>query len=209
MIFFGLAVCVIKMDASPDAAGPWLQKKRLQAKQDAGIKLLNMIMPDRDMYALLMRANASGTGELPEDLIKYYKQLVTVMPAMPQGYAVLGFCDYHAGLKEKAYDLFQKALLLDPHSFWTCQNLAIMTLEAGQYAGAGQLFSIALSQDPRECLKALMSSKVYRDILTADPSYDPITALEESYAKAARALALLKRNGRFQPKDLRLQVKIF
>ena len=84
-----------------------------------------------------------------------------------------------------------------------------MALEAGQYPQAEKLFSMALSEDPRNTLSALASSKVYRDILSDDPSYNPVASLEENSAKAVKALNLLKNKGHCRPEEIDLQVKIF
>jgi tetratricopeptide (TPR) repeat protein len=203
----GLAVYAARMDRSPDPQNR-IMKKRLEARQDAGVKLLNLLMPSPDMYALLMQSNASATSTLPPDeLMSYYEQIGKIFPWMPEGHAVLGFCHYRRGNKEKAAELFQKACALDPQFFWPCRNLAVIALEAGQYAAAEQLLSLALNADPRYTLEKIMTSKAYRDILTGDPSYNPAVGLQEIYAKDLQTLGLLK--NKTVPSASALHVRIF
>jgi tetratricopeptide (TPR) repeat protein len=209
LVLFGMAIGVLKMDGTTKIP-QWAADKRLEAQTDAGIKLLNMLLPPESYYKALLQANASSDAEaLPGDLVKYYEQLNRVMPWMAEGYAVLGFCNYRRGQKENAYEQFQKACILDPHFFWACQNSAVMSLEAGRYDAAEQFFSLALNQDPRYTLNVLVSSKVYRDLLTLDPSYNPAAALEERYAQNAKMLYLLNNKIAVRPGDVNLQIKIF
>ncbi len=178
----------------------------MQAK---GIKTLDMTTPPADAYRALIRANGKAQGWQPsEDLIKYYELLVSVMPENPQGHSVLGFCYYRQGLKDKAYEQFQKSCMLDPHSFWGCQDWAVMALQAGQYSDAEKLFSLGLNADPRYTLRELYSSKVYFDILSSDHSYNPVVSLQEGYTRAAKALYSLKNKIPLQAAGIDAQIKI-
>jgi len=210
IVLFGLAIYCIKMENTANIPR-WIANHRLETKQDTAVKHLNMLMPSPEMYKDLMKFNMSpSTTEIPsEDIIEYYQQLTVAMPWMAEGYALLGFCHHRQGLKEKAYEEFQKACMIDPQFFWPCQNLAVMTLEAGQYAAAEQVFALALNADPQHTLQSIMSSKVYRDILAADPSYNPAAGLQEIFATDTKILYLLKNKIAVKPGDINAQIKIF
>lgn len=200
----------MEISPNPPAFLRWFQDKHLETKQAAGIKYLNMIMPPADAYKELIQENVSGTGGPPSgELINYYEQIVAVMPENAPGYCVLGFCYYRQGLYEKAYEQFEKSCLLDPQSFWACQDWAAMDLQAHQYGAAEKLFSIALNSDPRHALNTLSSSKVYFDILASDPSYNPGASLQQGYANAAKVLYLLKNRLPAQIEKIDVRIKIF
>jgi len=203
-----LAIKLIKMEDSPNPSAvlKWFQDKRFETKQAAGIKYLNMILPPTDAYKELLRENDSGTGQPSAQLTTYYEQIVTVMPDNSQAYNVLGFCYFRQGLYEQAYDQFQKSCLLDPHSFWGCQNWATMELGLHQYDAAEKLFTMVLNSDPRHTLENISSSKVYSDILASGPSYNPGTSLQQGYADAAKILYLLQKNLFPDPSDLHIRI---
>ena len=211
-MLFVVSVVVLKGTdpSSAPASLNWLQKKRLETEQDRAIKLLNMSMPPTAMYKNLMQFNTQGTGRIINDeLIVYFEQMIEVMPTAAPAYSVLGFCYYYQGSKEKAYEFFQKAFLLDPKYFWSVHNFAMVALEIHRYDKAEMLLQMALDQDQRYAVEVLASSKIYHDILSADPSYNPFLALKENYLKDSKALALLRHKTASRLEDLQLHVKIF
>ena len=213
LILLITSIAVLKIPSSTPTSGllNWLQEKRLQARQDRGIKLLNMNMSNLSMYQSLlkMNMNESETNKPPAQIMEYMEQVIDVMPSMAPAYSVLGLCYYSLGSKDKAYEFFQKSFLLDPQNFWSIQNLAILALEAHQNIEAEKFFKMALSQDPRYVLKTLSSSKIYSDILIADPSYSPSTALQENYLKATQALYWLHNKKSFDAHEIGLHIRIF
>jgi tetratricopeptide (TPR) repeat protein len=204
-----LTISILVAETNGGRLPSWINHKREETKQDAGIKLLNMLMPPENFSRILLGSNASSLAEIPpEDLVKYYEQLTKVMPWMPEGYAVAGLCHYRRGLKQEAFEEFQKACALDPHFFWACQNLAVMSLEVGQMSLAEQIFEMSLSQDPRYTLNVLASSKVYHDLLILDPSYNAAAALQDAYVRDAKMLERMKNKTPVKAADVDLQIRM-
>jgi len=199
------AVSVIKFDLGLDGNScfGWLKRKRQEARQGADVKYLNMLMPSVDSYISLQE------GGVPEEMVRYFEQMTVVMPEMSEGYFVLGFCYYRQGLKEKAFIQFQRAFLLDQGFFWSSYNLAVIALQVRQYALAERMLSAALETDPLYTVKKMLSSKVFRDILSSGEAHDLVADIQGGYIKAAKVRDLLRSGAMVSLEALGLKVELF
>ncbi len=183
-------------------------RKLMEKKNDTAIKKLNMSLPTTAMYQTFMDANINAqTPFQSPELVDYYQQLSEAMPWMAESYTLLGFCYYKQGDRAKAFDSFQKSFYLNPTYFYNNVSLSLMYLEAHQITQAVKLMQITLAEDPKQTLQFIATSKIYQDILGANPSYNVIASLQQDYAALAETLKRLESNPNISLQELTLHIR--
>lgn len=141
------------------------ERERVKAKA----KLINLNQAVPHYYANLFRvANGEPEFESPDSLptyTRYYKMITEYMPHLSEGYGLLAFCYYYDRKITEAVDLYEKAIILNPHVVWFYYNLGVIHYKEKQYAQAINAFQRALNVDVSLSIKFVLSSKLYQDIL--------------------------------------------
>ena len=132
-----------------------------EVKAKAKVYSLNRVMPSS--YKYLAEIRNKGTVADPDKLrqyIVYYEKMVEVMPTVPAGYGLLGYCYYHAGDYQKAELNYLKAIKLNPDFFWYYYNLGIIYYRTGDYNKAVNAFHFALKSNPKNALVYVSKSNM-------------------------------------------------
>ncbi len=79
--------------------------------------------------------------------------------------AMIGFCYYHLGQKDKARSVYQEALHLNPKFFAFVYNIAVLDFQDGRYRQALDGFKTALAISPSESIIFLRNFKNFLYII--------------------------------------------
>lgn len=175
-----------------------------QSKQNA---VVQPPLPFKDLLIL------DEGGTLPEEqLLKYLGYFETVarkVVSQPDTHAMIGFCYYHLGKKEKAITAYQKAVSFNANFLWFQYNLGIIYFEQGQYKEAVHSFKKILERSPEDQAHFLRNCPLFSYILYKSGTLNPPLPerLKRGYGLSSyfAALCLDKLGKPAQALPLRLQ----
>ncbi len=118
---------------------------------------LDRLREDFAFVDLLAAEDAAGLISKDElkKYLQYFQMLVKDNRLSADAYALVGFCQYHLGEKQKARDAYQEALRLNPTFFAFQYDLAVLDFEAGRYQEAFKGFEKALTTNPTDNIISL------------------------------------------------------
>jgi len=148
--------------------------------------LLNTTRPD---FQDLLRVEKRQAAIIPrgglKDYFNYFHLVTKAMPDNAQGQLMLGYLYEITGDKKEARIFLKKAYLLDPLFFFTAFDLALVLFEQGEYAQSAGLLQKALAMAPDSTLQKMMSSIIYRQILSSmKDGRDIVFSLQQAYHDA-------------------------
>ena len=115
--------------------------------------------------------------------LSYFQSMIHREDTRIDAYAMMGFCYYHLGQKDKALAAYQEAVNLRPDFLWFQYDLGVIYLEQNQYQQAEQAFQKAFLTRQQYNLDFLKNSKIFASIhLSADirgPSF--VKRLRDGY----------------------------
>ena len=151
--------------------------KRLQAK------ILNYLAQPIDYLVYFSNGEESLNVHKIREYAHYYETLIEYVPNAAAAYGMLAFCYYHMGKEAEAINLYQKAVTLQPHSFWFDYNLGVIYFAQKKYAKAIASFQKALGTPPQAAVIVMHNTKVFAHsgnltrLINAD--HGPYASLEE------------------------------
>ena len=101
----------------------------------------------------------------------FFTQLLTVLRDRPDGYGMLGFCEYHLGNTGKAIEAYQKAVERAPYFIWFNYDLGLIYYQKQDYDQASKYLSEAVRGNAELVLKFMLASKVYLDAIATVPGF--------------------------------------
>jgi tetratricopeptide (TPR) repeat protein len=130
------------------------------------METLSRLKPGYDYWQEFSPENRSPDLKKLAECAFYHQKVAEYIPSMSaEAWNMVGFCSSKAGKTKEALRAYRKALTTNPTFFWTFYNLGIIYLERNQYAQAMDMFQSALKTQSRFTIMAIMTSKVYMDVL--------------------------------------------
>ena len=169
------------------------QREHAQAK----IKLiqLNYLIPSFKNMADFARGENAPADIDWNQYIPYFEKVAELMPQRWDVYVFLGHCYYHQKRKDLATVSFQKAVLLNPPSFWAYYDLGVLAAQEGNCPAAAAGLAQALAISPQAAAQSMYASKLYLDVRAAAADFDRLAEqhLKEGYLSAYRLGTLAAR----------------
>ena len=138
--------------------------QRGRAKARIQITQLNYLIPSFAPLAAFGQGQGAARSIDWDRYVDYYEKVAELMPRRSDVYVFLGYCYFYRGQKEQAIVSFEKAVLLDPRSFWAYYNIAVMTAQDGNCQTAAAAFGRAMDVPVQETAKLMYTSKLYTDL---------------------------------------------
>jgi Tfp pilus assembly protein PilF len=137
-------------------------------------------------------------GKVPFDrkqLLAYrlfFSQLLTVLRDRPDGYGMLGFCEYHLGNTDKSVEAYKKAIERAPYFIWFHYNLGLIHYQKQDYEKAVDYLSEAVRSNAEVVLRFMLASKVYLDAMATVPNFQQQfpQRLKDGYRDSYKMLVL-------------------
>lgn len=133
-----------------------------RVEEKAKILSLNVALPDSFEY--LLRVSAQETpvdADRLKEYLHYYQQVVKYIPFYADGFALLGFCYYHAGELDKAIVAYEQARNLSPYFFWNSYNLGLLYIKKGRLSDGINALRWVTALKWSDVPKVLLTSKLY------------------------------------------------
>ena len=167
-------------------------KERQQTQMKVKAVMLNTYRPSFEGLAQFMNDPQSFDKNNFREYRQYYQRVVEYFPALAEGHVMLGVCDYYLGKGDLAVESFKKGLSINPELLWLNYNLGAVAFNQGNFSQAASFFFKVISGHPRDTLKYLSTSQVYRQILAGSKiSNQALTEkLKTDYRDSFRYLAL-------------------
>lgn len=166
------------------------------------MRILSHRMIPLEYLLSLTEGQETPRREKLEEYVDYYQTVVDYVPHLAEGYGLLGLCYYYLGEEERARDLLERAVQLNPQYFWFHYNLGVMHYQNKDFSGAAESFKKALAVRPQWSVYLIYSSRLLSHIrdeqgvkVVLDPS-DQETAqrirqnLRDGYTKARELLVV-------------------
>jgi len=130
-------------------------------------KVLNHLRPTSFSHLYDLAQNKVKVNpEILHSYIEYYNEIVKFMPHRPAPYGMLGYCYYQLGDLQKAIKKYKKAIEENPYFFGYYYNLGALNYQMGQYKPAIESLKNALNTKPKNNMKFIMSSIIYKNTFT-------------------------------------------
>ncbi|MBF0619047.1 MAG: tetratricopeptide repeat protein [Candidatus Omnitrophica bacterium] len=138
------------------------------AFQNARLQTLSRLALGPEYWQALADKHGHLDDKMLDECVFYHRKVMEYVPfKAADAWNLTAFCYYKADKRALAGDAYEKAIKANPRFFWAYYNLGIIAFKDKKYVRAADMFRRGLAVDPRDTGEAIMSSKVYLDVLEA------------------------------------------
>jgi tetratricopeptide (TPR) repeat protein len=171
---------------------PHIKAERAKTKQRALLITLDYIHPS---FASLLQFIEGKTTLTPSEWSNYrfyYKKVAEALPNLAEAKLFAGYCYFQTHDASQSLNLIKESAELNPSLFWSYYNLGLLFLYQHLYKEAAFTLNFALHIPIESSLQAIFTSKIYRDVLSANPEFNQqaVLRLRQGYQTASILLNL-------------------
>ena len=189
LISWGTAICLFSIFLCSSLS---IMAEYPKAKQKGMSTRLNRFKPDFQYLINVWKKDEPIDQKQLDRFIQYYSLVIKKIGPSPSVYALLGYCYYQKGDKQKSIDAYKRSASINPHALGVFFNLGAIYYNEGNYKTAADYFAKALVQNYQDTPKGFLKSSVYVEIIaTAEMSEEQFKDnLAKNYADAIYYLGL-------------------
>ncbi len=157
--------------------------------------LSRMMPPSYEYIVRLAQGKAPLETKKIQEFHKYYRKVIEFMPYLPDGFGLVGFCQYQLNDIPAAIKSYKEAIELNPGFINFYYNMGVIYFSEGRFLAAAECFRFGAGTKIDENLNFLTSSKLYFPLFMIDQTAEAALVnlkshLKEEYKLCYKALAL-------------------